>query len=295
MRYKNLFWGILLITIGILWLLKSVSMVNFSWSDMIRLWPLILVWIGIGLLPFKDHWKILMDMLVLGFGIVLLFYPSHLSCSTTETESVTTPEYVYENADTTKIQTAEFSLDAGAGVVSLKPGANLIKVSGIAKSEYNLNIEQNSEAGYAHIELDQIPVVKPTTGKHFKVALSPSPIWKMNFNLGAIQGDFDLSEHKVSDLDINAGASELDLKIGTLHPKVNIDLSAGASSVKIAIPKSMKCIIQNESALSNVDFPGFTKMGKGTYQYNDPDSANTGCININIKSGASNCEITPYE
>ena len=51
MRYKSVFWGILFIIAGILWLLQSLQIVDFGWHDVLALWPFILIWTGISVIP----------------------------------------------------------------------------------------------------------------------------------------------------------------------------------------------------------------------------------------------------
>ncbi len=72
MNRKNIFWGLLLIAIGILLLLRTLNIVSFSVYDLIKLWPLILIWIGIGLIPMKDIFKIILDVIVFIAGIYIL-------------------------------------------------------------------------------------------------------------------------------------------------------------------------------------------------------------------------------
>jgi multisubunit Na+/H+ antiporter MnhC subunit len=69
---RSSFWGILLIAIGILLLLKTLNILSFSWKDLIKLWPLILVWVGIWLIPMKDIFKIILDIIVFALGIYIL-------------------------------------------------------------------------------------------------------------------------------------------------------------------------------------------------------------------------------
>ena len=76
MNLKNLFWGLLFVCVGVLWLLHYYAIINISCSDLIALWPLILIWIGIAILPIKEWVKFILKILALSLGIVLL-----LSCN----------------------------------------------------------------------------------------------------------------------------------------------------------------------------------------------------------------------
>lgn len=52
---------------------------------------------------------------------------------------------------------------------------------------------------------------------------------------------------------IDAGASNLDLKLGYPQVNSNINIDAGASSIQIAIPRDAACQIITEMALSSVN------------------------------------------
>ena len=51
MKYKPLFWGLILIAIGMLFILGNLGIVHFSWFSFWRLWPVILLFWGITILP----------------------------------------------------------------------------------------------------------------------------------------------------------------------------------------------------------------------------------------------------
>jgi hypothetical protein len=72
MKNKNVFWGLLLIAIGVLLILKTSHVIFFSYYDLIKLWPVILIWIGIALIPMKDIFKIILDLLVFAVAVYIL-------------------------------------------------------------------------------------------------------------------------------------------------------------------------------------------------------------------------------
>jgi hypothetical protein len=82
MKTKGIFTAILLITIGVLCLLNFFEIVDISWSMVFRLWPLILIWIGVNFIPISHTWKLVLKILVLLFGVFLLFYYSNFYCCT---------------------------------------------------------------------------------------------------------------------------------------------------------------------------------------------------------------------
>ncbi|MCL2435821.1 MAG: PspC domain-containing protein [Lentimicrobiaceae bacterium] len=70
---KGVFWGLLFVAIGVLWLGKSFGLFYFSWHSVFKLWPLFIVWLGVIMLPIGHAWKIVCNFILLAIAIALLF------------------------------------------------------------------------------------------------------------------------------------------------------------------------------------------------------------------------------
>ncbi|PLW97069.1 MAG: hypothetical protein C0591_07675, partial [Marinilabiliales bacterium] len=55
MKYRNIFWGIILMLIGVLFILQNLNVIDFEWVKLWRLWPVLLVLWGISILP-ANNW-----------------------------------------------------------------------------------------------------------------------------------------------------------------------------------------------------------------------------------------------
>ena len=71
MKSKNFFWGIVLLSVGVLSLMVSLNVVDFSWRIAWRLWPMLLIFIGIFVLPVKDWLKTVLVLVSLAVGVLL--------------------------------------------------------------------------------------------------------------------------------------------------------------------------------------------------------------------------------
>jgi hypothetical protein len=65
MKFRNIFWGIILIFFGMLFTLENLHVLDFDWYNMWRLWPVIIILWGISILPVKDVIKIGLILIVL--------------------------------------------------------------------------------------------------------------------------------------------------------------------------------------------------------------------------------------
>lgn len=80
-KNKGIFWGLLLVALGLLWLGRTFDLFHFSWCNVFKLWPLLIIWIGVTLLPIEQIWKNVCNFVLLAIAIILLFVlPARTCC-----------------------------------------------------------------------------------------------------------------------------------------------------------------------------------------------------------------------
>jgi len=313
MKSKSIFWGVLLISIGILWILKSLGTISFSWCVFVKLWPLILIWIGIKLMPIKDNWKIILNVTVLFIGIAFLLILSNSNCCKSKWNKFDfcSKEWTYtcdDNDDTTLCsnesfikyediyENAHLKLSASAGKLVFAPGEDLITIREKENSNSKIDIQSTIDDNNIKIKAEVRPFKNSYSKNSFKydILLNSYPVWDMDLELNAIAGQVDLSDFKIRELTVESNASALDLKLGSLFDEVNVTVESNASSVKITIPQDMKCLLKKaESNLSSFSVKGLKKQDKNQYTSNG-DNETAGTVNITIESNVSSVEIKRY-
>lgn len=73
MKYSKIIWGLILISAGLLIILKNADILYFQWHWFFNLWPLILVFIGISKLPVNDYIKLSLSVIALFIGFLIIF------------------------------------------------------------------------------------------------------------------------------------------------------------------------------------------------------------------------------
>lgn len=73
MKSRNLFLGIIILFIGVIALLAAFNVFEFRWTLVWRMWPMLLILIGVMILPVKDWLKAILLVLTL-CGSVLLYH-----------------------------------------------------------------------------------------------------------------------------------------------------------------------------------------------------------------------------
>jgi hypothetical protein len=79
-KNKGIFWGLFLVALGLLWLGRSFGLFYFSWYNLFRLWPIVIIWVGVTLLPIEQLWKNVCNGVLFLLAIVLLFVLPVKSC-----------------------------------------------------------------------------------------------------------------------------------------------------------------------------------------------------------------------
>ena len=71
MKSRNLFLGIIILFIGVVALLVSLDVIDFSWRIAWKLWPMLFIFVGISILPIKEWLKAVLLLATLAMGVLL--------------------------------------------------------------------------------------------------------------------------------------------------------------------------------------------------------------------------------
>ncbi|MCX6245609.1 MAG: DUF5668 domain-containing protein [Bacteroidetes bacterium] len=312
MKYKHLFWGLILITIGLLFILNNLGVIHFSWYSVLRLWPLILLFWGIAILPVKDGIKYtLLGVVLLSTIFIINRIPDNR------------PWYLHfhhpgnsfyfnwddENEDSISRKVDQnlsvpfdslslkgsLKLDAAAGTFKIKGTTNEFLTFSKSGDIGDYEMTTKDEKGKKIITLD----MKEGNSKHnsrkneVNISLNSKPAWNMDMSIGAADVEFDLSEYRIDTAKFEAGASSIDIRLGNKNPKTVLVVAAGASSIHVEVPKTSGCQVTSESFLASRTLEGFEN--KGNHVYQTPGfNADTSKIYITIKTAVSSIDVTRY-
>lgn len=306
MKAKNIIWGLLLVLIGVLFILKNLDIIYFSWYNIWKLWPVVLVLIGVAILPIKDAIKIILTIIVLALAaIILIASPGFKSTgkkwsfrfdqeSPAERGPLSIDQRIFEPF-TEEITEAEITFDAAAGTFTLHQASDELfefeREGNIGK--YNYSVKDLGERREIWISLEDGRVKRIDLRNKVAIKLNPNPIWDIKVDVGAASIDMDLSLFKIRDLKIDGGASSINVRLGNLHDDSSLKINSGASSVKIQIPEESACQVRLNTVLSSKDLKGFDRVSDGTY-VTSGFSESTKNILINIDAAVSSLQVDRY-
>jgi hypothetical protein len=300
MKTKQIFWGVFLISIGILILLRNYLNLDFELGDIWKLWPLVFVLVGVNLMIRNDTAKSIVSGLT-GFILAVALYASvagifgwirddvdfRFDDSDFEISEYTTP---YEKG----IRNASLQVEAGAGSFVMNDSTELLFSASVEGKNNKYSLTANTDDESADL------LFKMKSAKFFiknknrvELKLNTAPLWDLNFDIGAAAADFDLSSYNIESLDIEMGAASLKLKLGDINPESHIKIDAGASSIDILIPENAGCEIHTEASLSSKSFTGFTKISENLYRTENFKDASKKIL-LNMHSGISSINVNRY-
>jgi hypothetical protein len=112
--------------------------------------------------------------------------------------------------------------------------------------------------------------------------------------MGASRSIMDMRDYKIQSLSIDAGVSDIALTLGDKYSDVEVEVSTGVTNLSMKVPLNMKCVIENKSALSGLNFKGFTQLSKQEYVSESQSDTVKGVIHITLESGVSNLSVERY-
>ncbi len=326
MDYKKVFWGVIFILIGLLFVLKNLDILNFSWYQFINLWPLLLVLWGIALLPIKGFVKLILSLAMVVLGIYLVnrydrgsWFEFHgprsyryddrrewrdthrdrdldrdIDRDTEREDSMTESQYLFfpYSAD---IKKATLKLDAAAGTFNIRPvSKELIEVTKEGNiGSYSLTSQDTPDRQIVRLKLEEDFIRGERLRHRVDIRLNQFPVWDIDLSIGAARMEMDLSPYKTSKINIDGGASSVRLKLGDLQEEVNVEVNAGASSIVIEVPKNSGCQVKTSTVLSGKNMRDFSKTESGIYETdNFHESENK--IFIKVDVAVSKIEVRRY-
>jgi len=329
---NTLFWGTILLAIGLMLLAKTLGWFHIDWGMTLRFWPLLLIGAGVSLL-FRQSWSGILTAILIAIAIPsAIINGTHKKFQDWDHNGIEfdldddgfddndNNDDEYEERSKTYSKdgethfaeplngaTNEATLNFGAGAGEFEiEGTTDQLIEADAETEvgnYVLTTKRNETTKTSIISFnlegkDSTKRIKirdfDDIDNNVKVKLSDKPIWTFDLGLGAGKGDFDLSAYKTKKVKIGAGAAEVNLKLGeNIENNAEIDIDAGVASVKVDIPESVGCEFTVDGALNSKDLDNFQKISDGLYRTSNYDSAKKK-IKITYEGGLSKIEINRY-
>ncbi|MEX0934475.1 MAG: DUF5668 domain-containing protein, partial [Candidatus Saccharimonadales bacterium] len=292
-RVGKLFWGGLLLIIGALALLNNFGVVEARFGNLWRLWPLVIVAVGLSVLSLKGLVSRLITILFVLAALAAVFIMSISDGQVREHRITTASVGVFED-----VTNATVSFSGGAGPINVtsQPQGNLVEAS-LDSNFAELEYAASQEGTFQIVDLKAVGSERWWLGdwnSRFEMSLLEGMPINLILDVGATNLSADFSELVLEDLNINAGASSLDLRFGDIVDLLNVSLNVGASSMDIYVPEGMGLRVSISSSLSEFKLPdSLVEVSDGVYESRGYTNA-AKKINISGSTGVSSLNIEHY-
>lgn len=314
MKFRNIFWGVILIFVGILFILQNLHIVYFDWVSLWRLWPVLLVLWGVSIIPVNDWIKIILVLAILGASVTFILNRTEYLDTSHDFELFSDRNWDNWDEDESNNKSHKYStqtfnipyddsssyvdlyMEAAAGkfIIDNKSDDLLSFKRKGNSSEYSYIIKTSDSTSDINIEMESPSINLGKNNKNMvDISLNTMPVWDIDLDAGAASIDFNLKDYKIRNLDIEGGAASIKIWLGDLYHSSDINLSAGASSVIINVPRASGCKLSLESVLSDKKLEGFEKTDRGEYITSNFDEA-TNKIFIDAEAAVSSFTIIRY-
>lgn len=307
MKSGNLFWGLLLITIGTLFILKNLNIIHFAWYALWQLWPVILILWGVSILPLRGFIRLSLMVLTILISMVFFFDGSQYRTWDFDFRFKRDRDHNYGQHDydrESQYMHVPYDSIIRAGVLRFDAVAGSFTLNG--KTDRLLEFESDGlpgpyrmkVTGDDHEKVIDISLTKGVIGDKLKqnyseIMLNKQPAWEIQLDAGAAELDIDLADLIISKMSIDGGAADIDVIFGNLSETTNVEIEAAAASVKIRVPKSAGCEVEVSSVLSSRNIEDFEKIKSGLYRTEGFQNA-ANKIFIDIDSAISKLRIERY-
>ncbi len=306
--------GLLLVALGTVLLLNTTGALPFSiWPELFSYWPILLVLVGVKIILAPRAPLISAGLIVLAVaGTVTAAYFSIPEHEYDEPARVT---YVEPLADTEILHlgmgfvggSVEMTSDSGdatypprllAADFSNRPARVIRDRSGRLTELYLSTdgpvVRFSSDDGYARDV--------PESGSEFSFSMSGLVDWRLmvspnvavelEINAGAADLDLDLQDLNVRKLRVGAGASDIRILLPVDAGQTHVVIESGAADVEIVVPHGVAARIVNEAFLSStqIDSTRFLETDDG---HQSPDYYNAeNRVSIEIDAVAADITIS---
>jgi hypothetical protein len=242
MNKHRLFWGLLVILLGIMLLLNTLGILTINaWQVF---WPLALILVG--------GW--------------LLLGPLFYKRGSLESQNLSLP-LDQASGLYVKIKHGAGRLHIGSSPIGSQDAVSGTFVGGV---EYDSRMDGNEMKVKLNAPADlfwNIPPFGGFQGLTWDINLNRHVPLRLKIDSGASESNLDLTDLKLSDLDIDTGASSTQLILPANGGLTRVKIHSGAASVQIKVPDGVAAHFEIKQGMAgiNVDSSRFLNNG-GVYE-----------------------------
>ncbi|MGQ9599075.1 MAG: LiaI-LiaF-like domain-containing protein [Anaerolineae bacterium] len=253
-RLPSLFWPVILITAGVLFLLDNLGMLNVNFWQLWRLWPIVLILAGLDILVASRSWLgnlfVLALTLAVIAGVVILILTAPQVLGPIAEQSL---ERVSEPLD--GVERAHLEIDFTAGQLSIgRLEDSPLLVEGELKLATQTKPVWQAErsAGQANLSLRYKQSYQSwSRGDEWTLRLSPRVGFSLEVNVGAGGATFDLTGLDIQALKVKSGVSGTRI-LFPARGQFSAEITGGVGALDLEVPEDMAVRLEIDRGIGAV-------------------------------------------
>lgn len=281
-RYRSLFWPILLIGVGLLWLLANLNVLpRGGWMVLVRFWPLLLIAIGLDLIIGRRAPILgaIIGLGTVGLAIALLLVGPSLNLVTLP--EVTTDSYS-EPLGSASSARIDVDLSIGPSTIrALSTSRNLFEAEITHLGTIDFSVQGDTEKNIrirereVNLQFDWFDALDDIDLR-WDIGLAQDIPLFIDLNGGVGPATVDLSELDLTGVDLNSGVGEMTLTLpatGVMYPvdikvgvgrcdirleegiDAEIRIEGGVGETRVFVPSGVGVRIEGEIDIGNITVP----------------------------------------
>lgn len=299
MKLNHIFWGVFLITFGIIFLLETISIITFPLDFALKFWPSILILIGLRLLLKNKQVNLIVIILsaVLVAVIIYTFIFRGITCNYIRLYDDSKEERRESISQTflSTIKKSKLEIDYGLGNFFLDSDTDKLiegEVSYIGNEYYFDGVIYDSTAEYKLNSKYKNPIIFLPSGKSNKLNLSinKSPAWEINLKTNFVNNELKLETVNLQSFNIESNFSKNEILLSTTNQVTDSEIKINFSKMKLQIPSSVGVELFVEENFSKIRLINLSEVSENHYRSKNFDEKENK-LKIKLAANFSSIEI----
>src|SRR5277367_3396331 len=297
-RRPSIAGGLIVVTVGIIFLIANLQPDLDFWSIAMRYWPVILIVIGLG--KIFDAFRIRNDGATdadgqprgnndLGIILAMLVLLAFVVVAVTHGHGRVVILRDLQSIDLQSAKTVTANIDMPSGTLDLAGGASKLLDANFAYRDRDgkpqTNYTVSKDEGILDITQENLSHVHLAgSGNDWRLRFSGGVPIDFNLNLGAGKGNVNLQGLDVAHADLKVGVGRLDLDLtGPRKSDLHVDIHGGVGTADIRLPKDVGVRVHASGGIGDVSQHGLTREGDD--YVNDALGKTPATIDLTIEGG----------
>ncbi|MGQ9682624.1 MAG: LiaI-LiaF-like domain-containing protein [Anaerolineae bacterium] len=302
-RRPGLVWPIILIYAGVILLLSNMGYLRADWWELWRLWPLILVAIGLDIL--SRHSRVASLAVAVAMLAALGGLTYYVMANPARVRPIAGTDAMGELAvsqDLSGAQSLSVRLEMGAGhlrVSALSGGSTRAVEGTLAYPERwqapSVDYRLQGQVGDLWVRSSgrnwSGHFWGTNKGEDWNLWLSPQVPLRLTVNTGASESELDLRGLNLQELRVSGGVGRLKVLLPAEGGDMTVRIDGGVGEVLLVVPESVAAQIRIEGGLGGATVASrFAKVGEGEYRSAGYETASTR-VNVRIEGGLGTVQV----